>query len=437
MSDRKLSSLRGRIHVKHGFPFKGEHFKSTGPYVVLTPGNFHEEGGFKRNAEKDKCYAEPFPEDYLLKQGDVIVAMTEQTDGLLGSMALIPENGRFLHNQRLGLVTSLTSDVDVRFLYHLFKTKSVREQIRRSASGSKVKHTSPERIYDVQVQLPTPQEQTAIANLLTALDAKIELNNRINAELEEMAKLLYDYWFVQFDFPMTAAQAAALGKPHLTGHPYRASGGKMIYNETLKRDIPEGWEVRKLNEVGTFKNGINYSPQDLGDTMAHIINVRNMSSSSFFLETSSLDEILLIGKSVKNYLVSEKSVLIARSGIPGATRLIQNHKDNTIYCGFIICFEPYRLKDRNLVFFNMKMIESAMTSNAAGTVLKNVSQDTLKALCIPFPGNNVGDDTLEKFNAIIGPIFNELGILNQQNQELTQLRDWLLPMLMNGQVTVG
>jgi type I restriction enzyme S subunit len=242
---------------------------------------------------------------------------------------------------------------------------------------------------------------------------------------------------VQFDFPMTAAQAAALGKPHLTGHPYRASGGKMIYNETLKRDIPEGWEVRKLNEVGTFKNGINYSPQDLGDTMAHIINVRNMSSSSFFLETSSLDEILLIGKSVKNYLVSEKSVLIARSGIPGATRLIQNHKDNTIYCGFIICFEPYRLKDRNLVFFNMKMIESAMTSNAAGTVLKNVSQDTLKALCIPFPGNNVGDDTLEKFNAIIGPIFNELGILNQQNQELTQLRDWLLPMLMNGQVTVG
>jgi type I restriction enzyme S subunit len=255
MTDRKLSSLRGKIHVKHGFPFKGEHFKNSGPYVVLTPGNFHEEGGFKRNAGKDKCYAEPFPEDYLLKQGDVVVAMTEQTDGLLGSMALIPENGRFLHNQRLGLVTSLSSDVDIRFLYHLFKTKSVREQIRRSASGSKVKHTSPERIYDVQVQLPPPKAQVAITNLLTALDAKIELNNRINAELEGMAKLLYDYWFVQFDFPMTAAQAAALGKPHLTGHPYRASGGKMIYNETLKREIPEGWEATTLSQFANITMG--------------------------------------------------------------------------------------------------------------------------------------------------------------------------------------
>jgi type I restriction enzyme S subunit len=156
MTDRKLSKLRGKIHVKHGFPFKGKYFKSSGPYVVLTPGNFHEEGGFKRNAGKDKCYAEPFPEDYLLKKGDVVVAMTEQTDGLLGSMAMIPEDVRFLHNQRLGLVTSLSSDVDVGFLYHLFKTKTVREQIRRSASGSKVKHTSPERIYDVLVQLPSP-----------------------------------------------------------------------------------------------------------------------------------------------------------------------------------------------------------------------------------------------------------------------------------------
>ena len=321
------------------------------------------------------------------------------------------------------------------YLHYVFTY--IRETIQRATSGSIQDNINIDFLTALKFRIPLKEEQDRIVQVLSTLDAKIELNNRINAELEGMAKLLYDYWFVHFDFPMTAAQAAALGKPHLTGHPYLASGGKMIYNETLKREIPEGWEARKLNEVGTFKNGINYSPQDVGDTMAHIINVRNMSSSSFFLETSSLDEILLIGKSVKNYLVTEKSVLIARSGIPGATRLIQNQKDNTIYCGFIICFEPYLLKDRNLVFFYMKMIEKAMTNNSAGTVLKNVSQDTLKALCIPFPGNNGGDDTLEKFNTIIEPIFNELGTLHQQNQELTQLRDWLLPMLMNGQVTVG
>ena len=370
---------------------------------------------------------------HIVKTGDIVYSRR----GDVTQKALIreSENGFFCGTGCLLLRPG--KKIDPAFLTYYLSTKTYQSWIASQAVGATMPNLNTGILNRVSFCAPDKDDQERIASVLTALDAKIELNNRINEELEGMAKLLYDYWFVQFDFPMTAAQAAALGKPHLTGHPYRASGGKMSYNETLKRDIPEGWEARKLNEVGTFKNGINYSPQDVGDMMAHIINVRNMSSSSFFLETSSLDEILLIGKSVKNYLVTEKSVLIARSGIPGATRLIQNQKDNTIYCGFIICFEPYLLKDRNLVFFYMKMIEKAMTNNSAGTVLKNVSQDTLKALCIPFPGNNGGDDTLEKFNTIIEPIFNELGTLHQQNQELTQLRDWLLPMLMNGQVTVG
>ncbi len=362
------------------------------------------------------------------RKGDILISAA----GTLGKTVVYNGAPAYFQDSNIVWVANDESIVLNSFLYYFYQTKPW-----QTTSGSTINRIYNEDLRSLEIPHPDLPCQTRIAAVLSALDAKIELNQRINAELEGMAKLLYDYWFVQFDFPMTAAQAAALGKPKLAGHPYRASGGKMIYNETLKRDIPEGWEVRKLNEVGTFKNGINYCPQDVGDTMAHIINVRNMSSSSFFLETSSLDEILLIGKSVKNYLVSEKSVLIARSGIPGATRLIQNQKDNTIYCGFIICFEPYQMKDRNLVFFNMKMIEKAMTSNAAGTVLKNVSQDTLKALCIPFPGNNRSDSTLEKFNTVIDPIFTELGTLQQQTQELTQLRDWLLPMLMNGQVTVG
>src|SRR5690606_12324686 len=105
------------------------------------------------------------------------------------------------HNQRLGLVSATDDEIDLRFLYHLFKTPWIREQIRLTSTGSKVKHTSPDRLYDVEVRLPCKIYQQKIANVLATLDAKIALNDRINAELEVMAQTLYDYWFVQFDFP--------------------------------------------------------------------------------------------------------------------------------------------------------------------------------------------------------------------------------------------
>jgi len=420
MTDRKLSSLRGKIHVKHGFPFKGEHFKSSGPYVVLTPGNFHEEGGFKRNAGKDKCYAEPFPEDYLLKNGDVVVAMTEQTDGLLGSMAMIPEDGRFLHNQRLGLVTSLSSDVDVRFLYHLFKTKSVREQIRRSASGSKVKHTSPERIYDVQVQLPPPKAQVAIANILTALDAKIELNQRINAELEGMAKLLYDYWFVQFDFPMTAAQAAALGKPKLAGHPYRSSGGKMIYNETLKRDIPEGWTTMRFDSFCE-----NFDSKRIPLSKAE--RSKRQGPIPYYGATGVMDFVddhIFDGEYV---LVAEDGSVMDKDGFP-IIQFITGKTWVNNHAHVLRANEP-----RNNEFLLLSIARIPVINIMTGSIQKKITQDNLNGLLLVRPSTEL----LESFASFAIPIRQQMVNLQKQNQELTALRDWLLPMLMNGQVTVG
>ncbi|MBK7407302.1 MAG: restriction endonuclease subunit S [Saprospirales bacterium] len=142
--------------------------------------------------------------------------------------------------------------------------------------------------------------QRKIAKVLSSLDAKIDLNNRINAELEAMAKLLYDYWFVQFDFPISAAYATSVGRPELAGKPYKSSGGEMVYNKRLRREIPEGWGDAFLGDLGEFKNGINYDPSEEGDTMARIINVRNISSSSIFISNEDLDEIWLKGSNVKN-----------------------------------------------------------------------------------------------------------------------------------------
>lgn len=133
------------------------------------------------------------------------------------------------------------------YLYYFLKQKTLLEYIEalspRTGGQTGVDLVCLKRY---PIELPEKSEQQKIANVLSSLDAKIELNNQINAELEGMAKLLYDYWFVQYEFPMTAAQAASLSRPALAGHPYKSSGGKLVPNETLNRPIPADWHSGTL-----------------------------------------------------------------------------------------------------------------------------------------------------------------------------------------------
>lgn len=143
-SDCKLGDL---LEIKHGYAFLGEHFADAGTHIVLTPGNFYDEGGFKHKGDKEKWYTGPVPPEYVLKESDLIIAMTEQAEGLLGSSAIIPRSGLYLHNQRLGLVQLRDeSKTCRRFIYYLFNSKPVRQQICASASGVKIRHTAPSRI---------------------------------------------------------------------------------------------------------------------------------------------------------------------------------------------------------------------------------------------------------------------------------------------------
>lgn len=433
MNKYPLKELGHGIEIKHGFAFKGEFFSGEGEKIVLTPGNFYDEGGFKYTPGKEKFYTGEIPEDYICSKGDLIVAMTEQTPGLLGSTALVPEDEKFLHNQRIGLITFDNQKYDKLFLNYLFRTKSVRDQIALSSSGTKVKHTSPKRIYEVLAPKPPLDKQQKIGALLHSLDSKISLNNKINAELEGMAKLIYDYWFVQFDFPISKAQAAAMGKPELEGKPYKASGGPMVYNTQLKREIPEGWGVFNLGDLGDFKNGVNYDPSNPGEIACPIINVRNISASSYFLKNEDLDIVYLRESDVKKYSVHEGSIIIARSGIPGATRLISDFEENTLYCGFAIHFELEDLNQKLPVFFYLKSIEQLIKNGSGGTILKNVNQATLNALQVALPNN---EKIIDAFNEIISPQFEKINVIQKEIQKLSELRDWLLPMLMNGQVSI-
>ena len=177
--------LQEFAEIKHGFAFRSEFFSNSGKYVLLTPGNFREEGGFRWLGEKQKYYVGDIPNNYVLNKGDLLIAMTEQAPGLLGSAILIPEDDRYLHNQRLGLLQINKRGISKHFLYHVFNSPIVRKPIAATAAGTKVKHTSPIKIVRLSIPVPPIEQQIAIANLLSTWDAAIEKTEELIAAKEK------------------------------------------------------------------------------------------------------------------------------------------------------------------------------------------------------------------------------------------------------------
>ncbi len=228
---RTHARLSEYIKIKHGFAFKGEYFSARPTKdVLVTPGNFAIGGGFK--ADKFKYYASAVPEDYILKAGDLVVTMTDLSvdADTLGYSALIPNDSsvQFLHNQRVGLVQQIKEGIDLGFLYYLMRTREYQSYVVGGASGSTVKHTSPERIASFEYDFPSVPTQRKIAEILSAYDEKIENNNKIIKNLEMTAQALFDEWFVEFQFP---------------GHE------KVRLLEIETGEMPEGWSIEGITEI--------------------------------------------------------------------------------------------------------------------------------------------------------------------------------------------
>lgn len=397
------------LKVKHGWAFKGEYFRERGVQSILTPGNFYEKGGFKPNGGKERYYIGHYPQEYLCHKGDLIIAMTQQAEGLLGSTAIVPENGKYLHNQRIGLITCDESKLFPLFAYYLFMTKSVRIQLERSASGTKVKHTSPEKIYEVLVSLPEVEQQKNIATILYAVEEKENINKRINENLEQQLRTIYDYWFTQFDFPDEK------------GKPYRSSGGKMVWNEELRREIPEGWECRTLGSLlHRHQQAFDYKSEqptiDLSIMPSSSIAIAQTNSSSMFATNLYwMDEGDLLFGSIRPYL--KKAGIAPCDGVvAGTVHCFQvNDKENYNFALFTLC-------SKNIFDYAIKV--------SKGTKMPVVSAEDILSYKVPY-----SKEISRLFNAfsIQKTICNNV----KEIHKLTKLRDWLLPMLMNGQATVA
>lgn len=406
MSEWKRYKLGDLLRVKHGWAFKGEFFSETGIQSILTPGNFYESGRFKANTSKDRFYIGEYPKEYLCSKGDLIVAMTEQAAGLLGSTAIVPEDNRYLHNQRIGLI-SCNEYLNKDFAYYLFMTQTVRQQISRSASGTKVKYTSPEKIYEVQVDIPKIQTQKNIAIFLSILDKKIQINNQINQELEDMAKTLYDYWFVQFDFP------------DQNGKPYKSSGGKMVYHPELKREIPEGWGVEKLGDI----------------TICHDSKRVPLSSNDRELVKGEIPYYGATGimDYVNDYIFDGDYVLMAEDGsvmTEKGTPILQRISGKNWVNNHAHVLEP--VKNHSCKLLMMLLKDVSVMQIKTGSIQMKINQENMNKIVVPA----IPLELLFEINQKLEVVDKQQLNLIEENKQLTQLRDWLLPMLMNGQVKV-
>jgi Restriction endonuclease S subunits len=371
-----------------------------------------------------------YSDEKYLRVGDLLVNSTGQgTAGRVALIEFIPKGKRVLVDSHI-LVLRTNNFYESKCLnYSLYSIENVLQTYLDGSTGQG--EFDRVRLFNIQVNYPEDKfTQQKIAKVLSDLDAKIELNNRINAELEAMAKLVYEYWFVQFDFPFDGAQ----GRPDVTlsgVEGYKSSGGKMVWNEELKREIPEGWRSGTANEIFEFNPSLSIPK---GSVAKHL-DMNSIPQKGFMtLEPENKE----FNGGVK---FQNGDVVVARI-TPclenGKTGLITQLEGNEVGFGsteFIVI----RGKEMELSGFASFLARSDSFRNfAIGNMTgtsgrKRVDAKTLKEYILPIPDT----DTLKKFEAFTSSLFQKQTINIKQNQQLSALRDWLLPMLMNGQVSVA
>ncbi|MCX6807273.1 MAG: restriction endonuclease subunit S [Patescibacteria group bacterium] len=314
------------------------------------------------------------------------------------------------------------------YLRYYFQTKEFQKQLKLwSGAGSTRAYIGILEQLNLSVEiLEDIDDQQKIAAVLSVLDSKIELNNKINTELEQMAKTLYDYWFVQFDFPDKNSK------------PYKTSGGKMVWSEELKREIPEGWEAKELNDI-ISKSGTGLNPRKnfkLGYGENYYITIRNVKNGKIIFDDTSDridDDALKIIDKRSDLQVGD--ILFTSIEPVGITYFIHEKPKNWNINESVFTIRPnYEKITSEYLYMLLSSAEmKAFTTNvSAGSIHKGVRHTVLKTFKLPYKDKIITDN----FANIISPILKRIYLIDNENQKLAELRDWLLPMLMNGQVTV-
>lgn len=424
----KKYKLGDLLQVTRGASLSGEYYATQGNYIRLTCGNFdYRNNCFKENQSKDNIYyVGDFKAEFLLEKDDIITPLTEQAIGLLGSTARIPESGKYIQSQDIAKIDCNESLLDKDFAFYLISSACVKQQLSAAAQQTKIRHTSPDKIKECTVWIPSLDVQKGIGRILTDIDNKIAINRQINDNLDAMAKQLYDYWFVQFDFP------------NEEGKPYKSSGGAMVWNEKLKREIPKGWSAKNLEQIATsYQQGLIRSNNQLSTVgkygylkMGDLDGKGQYTLQGLTRTNATNEEVDLFSLHKGDFLINVRN----SKEIVGKTCLIGYVERNTLYNHMLVRldFKDVSTFYMNLLFNSEFMYKALNGLKQGTTTVIALYQNDLYRLPILVPAPCV----MEQFSKITDSILDQKEIISYEIEELTKQRDDLLPLLMNGQASV-
>lgn len=354
--------------------------------------------------------------EIMIEKNDILIVKVGSTIGKVAIVnfdigeACINPNSVILKNCK----------INPSYLYYYLISSAGQTFLKNNSSASAQSALNQMTLKEMLIDVPTDTEQNAIAAILDNLNAKIELNNKINAELEAMAKSLYDYWFVQFEFP------------NAKGKPYKSSGGKMVWSDELKREVPEGWEVVKLKDIAhTGSGGTPLSTKKEYYVNGNIpwINSAEVNASFIIEAKKFITNEGLINSSAK--IFPKGTILIAMYGATAGQVSLTDIEacTNQAICSVIPndkMLVPY-------VKFGLHQMYQYLINLSTGSARDNLSQDKIRELLFILPPRK----NIEEYFQVANSCFEKILINLKENQQLSSLRDWLLPMLMNGQVRVG
>ena len=348
----------------------------------------------------------------IAKRRDVIVTIS----GTLGQISFIPNDSKYneyLCSQRQFRVTFDESKIDVEYLVNYLHTDFGQKKILSFANyvGVPALAQPLPNFKKIELLIPSIQNQKKVVQVLSTLDDKIALNKKMNQKLEAMAKRLYDYWFVQYDFP------------DKNGHPYKTTGGPMTYNPTLKREIPEGWNDGVLSDIanitmGQSPDGASYNED--GEGM-----IFYQGSTDFGMRFPTVRQYT----TAPTRFAKKGDILMSVRAPVGAVNIA--NMDCCIGRGLSALNS--KLGSLSHLYFLIDVFKKTFENkNTVGTTFGSITKDELYTLPVVIPDRNV----IEQFEKMAKPIFDRQMKLGEESNRLTKLRDKLLPLLMNGQVEV-
>ncbi|EJQ8854398.1 restriction endonuclease subunit S [Salmonella enterica] len=348
-----------------------------------------------------------FPEkiDHYAFDGDVVLIAGNNARG---NFHVSRYQGKFNAYQRTYVLTAKPG-YDIDYIYYALKLEL--QRLREKAQGSQTKFLTMPILTSISLRDLVESEQSTVSKILKIMDKKIALNNRINSELEAMAKMLYDYWFVQFDFPDG------------NGKPYKVSGGKMEYNAKLKREIPAGWTVQTLSQIANITMGQSPAGESYNEDGIGTLFFQGSTDFGWLFPTPRQYTISPARMAKKGDILLSVRAPVGNMNIANADCCI----------GRGLAALNSKSGSDGFLFYVMKYFKQVFDRrNAEGTTFGSMTKDDLYSLQVVCPE----PELLKRYDGIVSEYNKMIFTRSLENQDLIKLRDWLLPLLMNGQVTV-